>query len=277
MSDKDFSAIRKNGQLPDPRRIDGSAIISDLWEVYYDSTSSLLSKLETAAMALESGDNTEENAAAIRRVLHSLKGDSGVTGLTDIYNLCHEAEFAFEELSATDATDMILKVKDWIAAAITCILNGDTVEDEPAGPGKSEESHRIKTLVIDDQKVIRKHIEILLDDFCDCSFAEDGSKGCKLFAQALKDGKPFDLVSLDIEMPVMNGHETLAMIRNIEEQNAISGLDGVKVVMTTSLEDSQHVFSAFKEGCEAYVKKIDMDKKLVEEIKKLGIKTPQTV
>ena len=75
----------------------------------------------------------------------------------------------------------------------------------------------------------------------------------------------------------MNGHETLAMIRDIEAKKGILGLDGVKVVMTTSLEDSQHIFSSFNEGCEAYVKKIDMEKKLVEEIKKLGIKTPQAV
>jgi len=135
----------------------------------------------------------------------------------------------------------------------------------------------IKTLVIDDQPVIRKHIEILLQDFCDCTFANDGSKGCQLFEQALDDGNPFELITLDIEMPVMNGHEMLANIRAIEEKKGIMGLDGVKVVMSTSLDDPEHIFSAFREGCEAYVKKIDMEKKLVEEIKKLGIKTPQTV
>jgi CheY-like chemotaxis protein len=98
-----------------------------------------------------------------------------------------------------------------------------------------------------------------------------------LFEQAIDDGTPFELVTLDIEMPIMNGHETLAMIRDIEKEHGIRGLDGVKVVMSTSLEDSQHIFSAFKEGCEAYVKKIDMEKKLVEEIEKLGIKVPQSV
>jgi CheY-like chemotaxis protein len=276
MDSNDFSVIRQNGTLPDPRCIDGSGMISDLWEVYCDSASSLLNKLETAAMALEAGNNSEENAATIRRVLHSLKGDSGVTGLTDIYYLCHEAEFAFEELTSSDATDMILKVKDWITEAVTSIKNGTTIKEDSCEPEK-EDNHKIKTLVIDDQPVIRKHIEILLRDFCECSFACDGSKGVELFEQALKGGRPFELVTLDIEMPIMNGHETLAMIRSIEEQNGILGLDGIKVVMSTSLDDSQHIFSAFKEGCEAYVKKIDMEKKLVEEIKKLGIKTPQAV
>jgi CheY-like chemotaxis protein len=274
MDSKEFSVIRENGSLPNPRRIDTSGIISDLWEVYCDSASTGLNKLETAAMALEAGRNPEENAAIIRRVLHSLKGDSGVTGLIDIYHLCHEAEYAFEELSSTEATDMILKVKDWITEAISSINNGETIKDQPAAENND---HMIKTLVIDDQPVIRKHIEILLKDFCECTFADDGSTGLKLFEQALQAGQPFELVTLDIEMPVMNGHEALASIRAIEEKNGILGLDGVKVVMSTSLEDSQHIFTAFNEGCEAYVKKIDMEKKLVEEIKKLGIKTPQTV
>ena len=274
MGNKDFSVIRENGTLPDPRRVDTSGIISDLWEVYCDSASSGLNKLETAAMALEAGDNPEDNAATIRRILHSLKGDSGVTGLVDIYNLCHQAEFAFEELSSTDATDMVLKVKDWITEAITCITNGETVEDDKV---EENNEHKIKTLVIDDQPVIRKHIELLLKDFCECTFAEDGSKGCDLFEQALDAGEPFELVTLDIEMPVMNGHEMLALIRAIEEQRGILGLEGVKVIMSTSIDDTKDIFSAFNEGCEAYVKKIDMEKKLVEEIKKLGIKTPQTV
>ena len=133
MDNREFSVIRKNGLLPDPRRIDASGLISDLWEVYCDSASSGLNKLETAAIALEGGINPEENAATIRRILHSLKGDSGVTGLTDIYNLCHQAEFAFEELSPNEATDMILKVKDWITEAVISIKNGETIKDQPVG------------------------------------------------------------------------------------------------------------------------------------------------
>jgi CheY-like chemotaxis protein len=276
MDNKEFSAIRKNGLLPDPRRVDPSGMISDLWEVYYDSSLSLLNKIERAAMAIEAGKNTDENAAVIRRLLHSLKGDSGVTGLTDIYYLCHEVEFGFEELPLSEGTDMILKVKDWIFEAIACIKNGETIVG-PAESADDEKKHMIKTLAVDDQPVVRKHIEILLRDFCDCTFAVDGSEACELFAKAIEDGTPFELVTLDIEMPIMNGHETLAMIRDIEKEHGIRGLDGVKVVMSTSLEDSQHIFSAFKEGCEAYVKKIDMEKKLVEEIEKLGIKVPQSV
>ena len=118
MEEKDFSAVMVNGILPDPKQIDISGVIVDIWEDYVDTAESLLSDLEVAAMSLEAGENTEENSANIRRILHSLKGDSGICGLMDIYNLCHVAETAFEELNQTQATDMVLKVKDWIEAAI---------------------------------------------------------------------------------------------------------------------------------------------------------------
>lgn len=277
MENKDLSMIRRNGDLPDPKTIDASGIIPDLWEVYCDSVSTLLNRLESAAIDIEAGKNTEENAASIRRILHSLKGDSGVTGLPDIYSLCHEAEFGFEELSSTDATDMILKVKDWITEAITSIKQGDIIEVADKVEKTEKKTNRIKTLVIDDELVIRKLINIMIGDFCDCTFAADGSKGYEIFKKALEDEEPFELITLDIEMPIMNGHETLEVIRKLEKSHHIDGLDGVKVVMSTSLEDSEHVFSAFRGGCEAYVPKTQIEDKLIEEIKKLGIITPQTV
>ncbi|MBW8036629.1 MAG: response regulator [Planctomycetes bacterium] len=276
MENKDFSVIRQNGDLPDPKTVDTSAIIPDLWEIYYDSTSTLLSNLEAAAMDIEAGNNIEDNAAAIRRILHSLKGDSGVTGLNDIYELCHETEFAFEELSSSDAADMILKVKDWICEVIDSTRDGNAAEGDGMIEDIAETEKKIKTLVIDDEPVIRKHIEMLIGDFCDCTFASDGGKGFEIFRDALENSQPFELVTLDIEMPIMNGHETLERIRKIEKHHKIEGLDGVKVVMSTSLDDSKNVFSAFREGCEAYVPKNHMKDKLVEEIKNLGIKTPQT-
>jgi HPt (histidine-containing phosphotransfer) domain-containing protein len=39
-------------------------------------------------------------------------------GLTDVQNVCHEAEDLFkEEGGQPDSADMVLKVKDWIEAA----------------------------------------------------------------------------------------------------------------------------------------------------------------
>ena len=125
-------------------------------------------------------------------------------------------------------------------------------------------------LVIDDDPVCRKGTELLLADFCECTFAEDGKLGYQKFLEALDDGKPYDVVTLDIQMPEMDGHETLEAIRKTERELAIEGLDGVKIIMTTSQEEPEHVFGAFREGCEAYVIKPTAGK-LYDEMVKLGL------
>jgi CheY-like chemotaxis protein/HPt (histidine-containing phosphotransfer) domain-containing protein len=271
MSSKDFSSVRKNGDLPDPRSVGTDAIIGDLWQVYVDSSGSLLSSLEKAALNLEASKNIDENNAVIRRVLHSLKGDSGVTGIGDIYELCHQAEFAFEELAISDATDMILRVKDWIEAAIKSISSGDLICAVDSIAPVKEESKVIRALVIDDDNVCRKHVEMVISSFCDCQFAHNGQEGLDAFKAAIQEGRPFDLVTLDIQMPVMDGHETLEEIRNYEREQNIIGLDGVKVIMSTSQDDAKQIFSAFRAGCEAYVVKSTLGEKMLDEMAKLGL------
>jgi two-component system chemotaxis response regulator CheY len=271
MKSSDFQMIRSNGALPDPSKADISTVIDELWEPYIDSVTTLLSELEEAAMELETGKNTRDNSAKIRRVLHSIKGDSGMSGLMDVYTLCHEAETAFEEIgSPSTRADMVLKVKDWIDAVIELVTRGGPVRETKT---EIERSRKIKTLVIDDDQVCRQRVRMLLQEFCDCTYANDGQQGFEQFCTALEGGKPFDLITLDIQMPGMDGHDTLSAIRLMEQRQGIEGLDGVKVIMITSQHQAKHIFSAFREGCEAYVIKADLGDKLPEEMAKLGLLT----
>jgi len=115
---KDFSGIRNNSPLPDSQKVEIPSDMRDLLEDYVDSTNSMLEELESATLAYEKGDDREENAAAVQRILHKIKGESGMMGIEDISQLCHEAEFAFEELGEDLRPDMLLRFKDWTCAAI---------------------------------------------------------------------------------------------------------------------------------------------------------------
>lgn len=66
-------------------------------------------------------------------------------------------------------------------------------------------------------------------------------------------------------MPVLNGQETLKEIRSREKVAGIQGLDGVKVVMTTAMDDVDNVMSAFGAQCEGYLVK-PIDKAKLEEL-----------
>ena len=125
MGKKDLRPICRNGQLPDPKGINCLNLVKDMWPTYRETTESLLSELEVAARALETGCKVEENSSTVRRVLHSIKGNSGVAGLTEVYDICQQAESAFEEMTDISASvDMLLEVKGWIETVIKCISEG---------------------------------------------------------------------------------------------------------------------------------------------------------
>ncbi len=134
----------------------------------------------------------------------------------------------------------------------------------------------MKCLIVEDDFTARKLLQIYLSDYADCFIAVNGREAVEAFKYALEEGEPYDLICLDIMMPQMNGLEALQTIRQIESERGITGLDGIKVIMTTALGDSRNVMSAFRTGCEAYVVKPITKEKLLEEIEKLGLltKTP---
>ena len=296
MGNEDFSGIRNKGPLPDPQQIKVTSDLDDLMDEYVDSAASMLQELEVAALAYEAGKNREENAAAVRRILHKLKGEAGIVGVEEIYEFCHQAEFAVDELSDDERSDMLLRVKDWLDAALQH-LTGETTSasrehtSESATDGESrcsipdtrysqiknqetrieDRESRLKILIVEDDFTCRKLLQTFLSEYGDCFVAINGHEAVEAVRETLDEGQPYDLICLDIMMPEMDGHEALEAIRQIENEHGIAGLDGVKVIMTTALGDSKNVIGAFRTGCEAYIVKPVSKEKLLEEMEKLGL------
>jgi len=118
MSNKNFSGIRNNNPLPNPKEMEIPDDIGSLLDEYIESASSMLDELEQATLEYEAGQNRPENAATIKRILHKIKGESGMVGIEDMAEFCHQAESAFEELAEDERPDMLLRFKDWISTAI---------------------------------------------------------------------------------------------------------------------------------------------------------------
>jgi HPt (histidine-containing phosphotransfer) domain-containing protein len=118
MDNKIFSGIRNNSPLPDPNEIEIPDDIGNLLDEYIESAGSMLDELEQATLEYEAGKNRPENAATIKRILHKIKGESGMVGIEDMAEFCHQAESAFEELAEDERPDMLLRFKDWISTAI---------------------------------------------------------------------------------------------------------------------------------------------------------------
>ncbi|MBP3569038.1 MAG: response regulator [Lachnospiraceae bacterium] len=119
----------------------------------------------------------------------------------------------------------------------------------------------MKILLAEDDFVTRKFMTGFLSKYGECDVTVDGSEAVDAFMMALEDEEPYDLVCLDIMMPVMDGYQALMGIRNLEKERNIPKEKAAKVIMTTALNDEKNVKMAFELGCTVYSgKPIDQDK-----------------
>jgi two-component system, chemotaxis family, chemotaxis protein CheY len=129
----------------------------------------------------------------------------------------------------------------------------------------------MKALIVDDDFSCRKILQMILSRHGDCDVAVDGEEAIKAFRAAAEEGEPYNLICLDIMMPGMDGHQVLRAIRQIEADSGVHGLDGVRVVMTTALDDYENVRRSFEEQCEGYLTKPIRREKLVELLRALEL------
>ncbi len=128
----------------------------------------------------------------------------------------------------------------------------------------------MRFLIVDDELTNRKLLNSMLEDVGICDIAVNGKEAIEYFELSLTEKEFYDVVFLDIKMPVMDGHETLKRIRQIEEENEIYIGNGVKIVMVTALGDKKNILSAFHEGCEYYLVKPFQQSKLLELLEEMG-------
>ena len=88
---------------------------------------------------------------------------------------------------------------------------------------------------------------------------------------ALEDGEPYDLVCLDIMMPVMDGYQSLVGIRNLEKERNIPEEKAAKIIMTTALNDERNVKMAFEQGCTIYSGKPIDQERFEQALRKLNL------
>lgn len=132
------------------------------------------------------------------------------------------------------------------------------VAEEPPATGKMEEiitdSRSKKIMVIDDSIVIRKMIEIALEDedFKIVSVVS-GKDGLNML-----DEEHPDLVILDLMLPDMKGIDVLKTIK---------ASSGIPVIMLSGKDSPQQIEEARNEGADEFLPKPFKDEDLVEKIK----------
>jgi two-component system chemotaxis response regulator CheY len=133
----------------------------------------------------------------------------------------------------------------------------------------------MKSLIVEDDFATRRLMQIYLAEFGECSIAINGIEAVNATKLAFEQNEPYDLICLDIMMPVMDGMEALEKIREIEEENSDTGLEPTKVIITTSKNLPTDILEAFNAGCESYLVKPIRKNLLVKEMQELGLIQPK--
>jgi two-component system chemotaxis response regulator CheY len=121
----------------------------------------------------------------------------------------------------------------------------------------------MRTLIVEDDFTCRLLLQSFLAPYGECHVAVNGQEAVAAFSAAKKSGQTYDLICMDIMMPEMDGQTAVKQIRAIEEAGGTLSSDGVKIVMTTALDDAKNVVQSFNSLCDAYVlKPIDTGKLL---------------
>ena len=103
----------------------------------------------------------------------------------------------------------------------------------------------VRILVMDDDPIQCEFARVYLSTpTASVETAENGEEGLRL----LRAGK-FDLAVVDLDMPVMNGFQTIRAIRNDPD------LRTLPIVIVTGREDVESIDRAYDEGATSFVTK----------------------
>ncbi len=126
-------------------------------------------------------------------------------------------------------------------------------------------------LVVEDDITIRLILNRFLSPYGLVDTVVDGVEAVEAYSIALCEKRPYDLITLDIGLPIMDGHDVLLKIRQIEQENRIQGDEVVKVIMISASSDKSDILSAFNAQCESYIVKPVKRASLLEQLRVFGL------
>ena len=133
------------------------------------------------------------------------------------------------------------------------------LENPDAGDRQAEQvlPEKKNILVVDDNAGTLRSIKSMLDDKYDVTVATSGMKALTMIGKR----RP-DLILLDYEMPVVDGKQTLEMIR------AENDIANIPVIFLTGVSDREHIQAVISLKPVGYMLKPPVKAKILEAIEK---------
>lgn len=132
----------------------------------------------------------------------------------------------------------------------------------------------MRILIVDDSASVRDLMARFLRDVGQADQAGDGRAAVGMFKAALDAGQGYDLIIMDILMPIMDGHQALAEMRRLEQERGVEYLHEARVIMVTAVDDEESMLtSAFQGRSSAYLVKPVRKGRLLTKLREMEIVT----
>jgi HD-like signal output (HDOD) protein/DNA-binding NarL/FixJ family response regulator len=118
----------------------------------------------------------------------------------------------------------------------------------------------MKTLIMDDKLASRNLMEQIMAGYGECETVESGNAAIEAFQTACENRDFFDLITLDISLPDIDGLEVLFQIREMEKNKKVPVRKRAVIIMVSGSADKDTIIKAIQTGCNEYiVKPFDRD------------------
>ena len=115
----------------------------------------------------------------------------------------------------------------------------------------------IRILTVDDHPMLREGIAAVLGSEPDIVLVAEASNGKEAIEQ-FRNHQP-DVTLMDLQMPVMNGHDAIRAIRK--------DFPDARIIVLTTYSGDEEAIRAFKAGASGYLIKSAVRKELIETIR----------
>ena len=130
----------------------------------------------------------------------------------------------------------------------------------------------MKIMVVDDELLGRKRISEMLKDYGSVDEYENGQSALTAFQEALSEKtESYRLVTLDINMPGIDGLDVLNQMRQMEQANHITPDNQTVIIMITSMDDKNSCIKAISQKCSDYIVKPVQQETLINRLKRLKV------
>ena len=178
----------------------------------------------------------------IQFLSHSLKGMTLSLEMAEVGNLCKEIndESRLENYNSDKISRYFVELKDLVNS-----LPMDYLQGNPGAKARKVIGDNLDILVAEDDSINQRLIKIFFKRMGrNCDIAENGQVALEMLQQ-----KKYDVLFLDIQMPVMDG---LATIKRIREDATFKDIYVIALTAHALKGDQERCIAA---GCNDYISK----------------------